>query len=203
MATVTTPTWPDLARPLLAPSPDGRARFSREAYQRMYESGGFGSHARVELLNGEIVMMSPIGPEHVAIVSILTDFFTKRLPETLQCRVQAPVVLSNHSEPEPDFVIVRRRTDNYRHEHPSLGNILLIVEVAQSSRQRDLDSKRRVYALSEISEYWVVDVDERSIVIHRDPAQGDYHTIESMNVGRTVAPLCAPDCHFPSASLFE
>ncbi len=162
----------------------------------------FGTAARVELLDGEIVMMSPIGPEHVALISILNEFFAKTLPNEMQCRIQAPVVISNHSEPEPDLVVVRRREDNYRYEHPSATEILLIIEVAQSSRRRDLDWKRRVYAISGISEYWVVDVDEQLLVVHRQPSDGDYQQVELVNAGRTVAPLCAPDCQLPIASLF-
>jgi Uma2 family endonuclease len=203
MATVTAPNLPELARPLLAPAPDGRVRFSREAYQRMFEAGVFGSRARVELLNGEIVMMSPIGPEHVAIISILNEFFANCLPDTLQCRIQAPVVLSDHSEPEPDLTIVQRRADNYRRGHPSLPDILLIIEVAQSSRQRDLNWKRSIYAAASISEYWVVDVDEQLLVIHRGPAGGDYQQIEPMNVGGRIAPLCAPNCELEVALLFD
>jgi Uma2 family endonuclease len=203
MATVTAPNLPELTRPLLAPDPDGRVRFSREAYQRMFEAGVFGVSARVELLNGEIVMMSPIGPEHVAVISIFNEFFASCLPDTMQCRIQAPVVLSNHSEPEPDLAIVRRRPDNYRREHPSLSDIFLIIEVAQSSRQRDLDWKRRVYAGSSISEYWVTDVDEQLLVVHRTPSGGDYQQVEPMNVGRRIAPLCAPNCELEVGLLFD
>lgn len=203
MAAVTAPSWPELNRPLLPPSPEGIARFSREAYERMFEAGVFGVGVRVELLNGEIAMMSPIGPEHVALISILTEFFAKRLPETMQCRIQAPVALSNDSEPEPDLVIVHRRSDNYRRAHPSSEDILLVIEVAQSSRQRDLDWKRRLYASCSISEYWVVDVDTQLVVVHSEPGGGDYQHIETMNVGRTVAPLCAVDCQLPIALLFD
>jgi Uma2 family endonuclease len=203
MATVIAPNLPELIRPFLAPAPDGRVRFSREAYQRMYEAGVFGSTSRVELLDGEIVMMSPIGPEHVAVISILNEFFANCLPDTMQCRIQAPVVLSDHSEPEPDLAIVGRRADNYRREHPSHTDILLIIEVAQSSRHRDLDWKRRIYAASSIAEYWVADVDEQLLVVHRAPSSGDYQHVEPSIVGRTIAPLCAPNCELEVGSLFD
>jgi Uma2 family endonuclease len=203
MATATAPQLPELAQPLLAPAADGRVRFSRDAYQRMFEAGVFGSTARVELLNGEIVMMSPIGPEHVAIISILNEFFASCLPNTLQCRIQAPVVLSDHSEPEPDLTIVQRHADNYRRGHPSLSDILLIIEVAQSSRHRDLEWKRSIYAASSIAEYWVVDVDRHLVILHRGPAGGDYQQVEPMNVGRKIAPLCAPKCELEVALLFD
>jgi Uma2 family endonuclease len=79
----------------------------------------------------------------------------------------------------------------------------LIIEVAQSSRQRDLNWKRSIYAAASISEYWVVDVDEQLLVIHRGPAGGDYQQIEPMNVGGRIAPLCAPNCELEVALLFD
>ena len=203
MATITVSQLPEIARPLLSPTSDGRARFTREAYHRMFEAGIFVNSPRVELLNGEIVMMSPIGPEHVALISILTEFFAKQLPDTMQCRIQAPVLLSNHSEPEPDLAIVRRRPDSYRTQHPSSVDILLIIEVAQSSRGRDLDWKRRIYAASGISEYWVVDVDEQLVVIHREPSEADYRSVKSLGPSDSIAPLAAPNCQLDIGWLFQ
>lgn len=148
-------------------------------------------------------MMSPIGPEHVALISLLNEFFAKRLPDPLQCRIQAPIILSNHSEPEPDLAIVHRRPDNYRREHPVIDDILFIIEVSQSSRQRDLEWKRRVYATSNIPEYWVVDVDEQQIVVHREPTGGDYQRVETTDDSGHVSPLCAPGCRLEVARLFD
>lgn len=203
MATVTVSQLPELSRPLLQPSSEGRARFSREAYQRMFEAGIFINAARVELLDGEIVMMSPIGPEHVAVISILNEFLAKRLPDTMQCRIQAPVLLSNHSEPEPDLAVVRRRPDNYRSQHPTSVDIHVIIEVAQTSRDRDLNWKRRIYAASGISEYWVVDVDDQVVVVHRDPSGGgDYRKVASVDLSGTIAPLAAPSCQLNIGWLF-
>lgn len=203
MATVTLPEMPELARPLLQPSDDGRARFSREAYQRMFHAGIFVNAPKVELLDGEIVMMSPIGPQHVTVISILNEFFAKNLPASMHCRIQAPVVLSNHSEPEPDLAIVRGRSDHYRIEHPSPADMFLLIEVAESSRGRDLNWKRRIYAASGIAEYWVVDVDKQVIVVHRDAARGiDYRNVESLDVSNKVYPLVTPNCVLDIGWLF-
>jgi Uma2 family endonuclease len=79
----------------------------------------------------------------------------------------------------------------------------LIIEVAQSSRHRDLDWKRRIYAASSIAEYWVADVDEQLLVVHRAPSSGDYQHFEPSIVGRTIAPLCAPNCELKVGSLFD
>ena len=203
MASVTVSQLPELARPLLLPSEDGHARFSREAFQRMFDAGIFANAARVELLDGEIVMMSPIGPEHVAVISILNEHLAKCLPDTMQCRIQAPVVLSNHSEPEPDLAIVRRRSDNYRTQHPSSEDIYLLIGVAESSRGRDLDWKRRIYAASGIPEYWVVDIDNQVVVVHRELSGGiDYREVVSRDVSGKIAPLVAPNCELDIGWLF-
>ena len=164
--------------------------------------GIFDSAAKVELLDGEIIMMSPIGPEHVALISILNEFFAKHLPETLQCRIQAPILLSNHSEPEPDLAVVQRRPDSYRTEHPDSTNIVLIVEVAQSSRGRDLGWKRHIYAASGIMDYWVVDIDEQVVVVHRQPTGTDYLKVESLGLSSTIAPLAATNCQLHIGQLF-
>jgi Uma2 family endonuclease len=187
---------------LLPPTPDGRVRFSRDAYHRMVDAGVLCSDDRVELLDGEIVMMSPIGPEHVAPISILNDFFAKRLPDTLQCRIQAPVVLSHHSEPEPDVAIVRRRPDSYRTEHPGPTDIVLLIEVAQSSLGRDLDRKMQLYAESEITEYWVVDVEHKAVHVYRDPKGAAYESVARVEAGATIAPVAMPDCRLDVGRLF-
>lgn len=174
-------------------------RFSRKAYQRMYESGVFGARPRVELRHGEVVMMLSISPEHLALIRILNEYFARHLPETLQCRIQAPILLSKHSEPEPDLTIVRARPDNCRREHPEFDDTFFIFEVSQYSRQRDLKWKRRVYAISNIPEYWVVDVDEQLAVVHREPTGGDYRRVETTDVRGVVLPSCAPGCQLEVA----
>ena len=202
MATVEIPHWPALARPLLAPTPDGRVRFTRDAYERMFEAGIFVNSPKVELLNGEIVMMSPIGPQHVALISILTEFFAKRLPDSMQLRIQAPVLLSNDSEPEPDVAVVRRRQDSYRNRHPSSADILLLIEVSESSRHCDFEWKRRIYAASEIAEYWVIDADGHVVVVHRDASEGDYQDVKSIGPASKIAPSAAPNCQLDVGLLF-
>src|SRR3954454_17219930 len=115
MATVTVESIIAEAKsPFLAPTPDGRARFTRETYRRMYEAGVFGADAHVELLDGEIMMMSPSGPMQSVLVRRLTSFFAKKLPATIECSVQLPIVVGDHSEPEPDIALVHCRDDDYK-----------------------------------------------------------------------------------------
>ena len=203
MATVTSPTWIALDEPLLAPTPEGRVRFSREAYQRMCEAGFFGPDAQVELLDGEILMMSPIGPLQGALVRRLTRFFIKHLPESIECSVQLPIVAGNHSEPEPDIALIRCRDDDYQHEHPSTADVVLLVEVAQSSLAYDLGRKLQIYASSGIPEYWVVDAGQKLIIVHRAPVGSEYQFAEAFAAGTSVAPLAAPNCCLDVSWLFR
>ncbi len=127
---------PDVPRLLLPPADDGHARFTREAYHRMADV--LNSGPRVELIDGEIFMMSPIGPTQSMLVTRLSYFFTRNLPPEFRCRVQQPVAARDDSEPEPDIAIVRTRDDDYRDEHPTPAEVALIIEVAQSSLNFDL-----------------------------------------------------------------
>ena len=178
-------------------------RFNRQAYHRLVDIGVFTSDSRVELIDGEIYMMSPIGPMHGALVRRLMTFFVTNLPQSIECSVQLPIISGDHSEPEPDVTLLRRRDDDYQHEHPSPSDIALIVEVSQSSLALDLAVKLRLYASSGIAEYWVVDVHRKCVLVHRDPAGTQYQTVEQVVAGATIAPLAAPDCQLDVAWLFH
>ena len=188
--------------PQLPPTNDGRARFSREAYHRVFESGALNPESRYELIDGEIVMMSPISSNQSDLVSVLAEFFTKLLPDGLQCRVQQPIVIGDHSEPEPDLAIVRRRKAGYRKEHPGPCDVVLLIEVAKTSLLFDLGEKLKVYALAGIFEYWVVDVDHQTIVVHRDPAESSYRQVQRFDRAKSLAPLEASNCQLDLDWLF-
>lgn len=193
----------DVAPLLLAPASDFHARFSREAYHRMIDAGVIDPESHVELIDGEIFMMSPIGPGQASYTSQLAEFFVRCLPATLQCRVQMPIIAGDHSEPEPDIAIVKRRDDYYKHEHPTHNDVTLIVEVAQSSLSFDLGPKLRLYASTGILEYWVVDPDHALIHVHRAPSASRYTDITKLQSGDSISPLSAPDCQVTVDWLFS
>ena len=195
MATVISPHLPeavDIGGLLLSPSSDGRARFSRDAYHRLAEIGVLKSDKRVELIDGEIYMMFPIGPPQGSYISRLAAFFIKHLPDSVQCRVQLPIVVSDHSEPEPDLALVRHREDDYQHEHPTPKDVLLIIEVSHSSLSIDLGRKLQLYASSNIPEYWVIDVERKAILVHRGHSGVQYQQIEMYQSG-SLAPVAASE----------
>jgi Uma2 family endonuclease len=201
MASVT--SSPSIEFQLLPPAPDGRVRFSRDVYHRIFETGLLDGQQRFELLDGEIVMMSPIGPTNAGLLSRLQSFFARRLPDSMTCRVQLPIVADEHSEPEPDLAIVNSREDDYTTRHPVPIDVLLLVEVATTSIQIDLGVKVSLYARAGVTEYWVVDVERRLVIVHREPEFSGYHSVQQFGTDSTIAPLAAPNCQLELAWLFR
>jgi Uma2 family endonuclease len=203
MATSDLAQSPQSVLPLLPPACDLHARFSREAYHRMIDTGLIDPESRVELIDGEFFMMLPISPPQGGCTSRLAEFFTHCIPQSLQCRVQMPIVAGDHSEPQPDIAIVRRRDDDYMTAHPTPSDVALLVEVSDSSLLFDLGRKLDLYASSGIPEYWVVDVEDKSIHIHRSPAGKAYNDTAKVTAGATVTPLEAPACQLAIDWLFR
>jgi Uma2 family endonuclease len=189
--------------PFLAPGPDGRARFSRETYYRMFEVGVFGKEPHVELIDGEIMMMWPIGPLHGALVRRLTWFFVKNLPETIECSAQLPIIAGDHSEPLPDIALIRRRDDSYKSAHPSSADVVMLIEVSESSLKFDTGRKLEFYASIGIAEYWVVDVATQSIIVHRQPTGTTYRDVNVFTIGSAISPASVPNCSLDLAWLFR
>lgn len=149
----------------LAPTP---YRFTREEYYRMWESGFF-SDKRVELLDGEIITMPPQNPPHAGTTSGLATVVIRSLATTCIVRIQAPIVLNDWSEPEPDVAICRLVPDNYRHEHPKASEVLVVMEVAKTSLAYDRQRKAVAYAASGIPEYWIINLVDNRIEVFSDP----------------------------------
>jgi hypothetical protein len=173
-----------------APAP---MRFTRADYYRMAEAGIIEADARVELLDGEIYRMSPIGSPHGAVLSMLAQLLTTELKGRAICRVQLPVILDDHSEPEPDLAIVRSRADFYRSAHPGPADVLLLVEISDSSIKLDLGRKRALYAQAGIPEYWVFDLTRGVLVTNREPAGEAYASVREHNADAKVAPRAFED----------
>lgn len=151
-----------------APTP---YRFTREEYYRMWESGLF-SDKRVELLDGEIITMPPQNPPHAGTTSHLATVIIQSLGRNFTVRMQAPIVLTDWSEPEPDIAICRLDPDKYRGGHPKASDILLLIEVADTSLAYDRRRKTEAYATSGIPEYWIVNLADRRIEVFSDPDPG-------------------------------
>jgi Uma2 family endonuclease len=160
-------------------APVERRTWTVRDYYRMAETGILSPDERVELLNGEVVRMTPVGSRHAAAVSRLQDWLQRRLPEGMQLRVQQPVRLSERSEPEPDLAVVRARDDFYAGAHPGGPDVLLVVEVAETSLTYDTGVKRDAYAREAIPELWVVDLGRGKVLAYAEPRDGQYTRAET------------------------
>ena len=169
-----------------------RRLFSRAEYHRMGEAGIFKPTERVELIEGEIIEMSPIGPRHVAFVNNLTQVLVTRLSGRGIVSIQNPVVLSDVTEPEPDVAILRRqRPVPYKEAEVATRDVLLLIEVAESSLSYDRSTKRRLYAAAGIPEYWLVDCVAESVEVYRTPGREGYGDVSRVSGGAATLSLQA------------
>jgi Uma2 family endonuclease len=180
-----------------------RRLFTREEYHRMGEVGILKQADRVELIKGEIVTMSPIGPRHYAFVNKLTKLLIMSLGDRAVVGVQGPIVLADDTEPEPDIAVIRNRSVPYKQREPSAEDVLLLIEVAETSLRYDRSTKLRLYAEAGIPEYWVVDCAAESVEVHRTPHAGGYREVSRVaGSTSTVAPHAFPDVTLTLAEIF-
>ncbi len=168
-------------------------RFSVDAYYDMARTGILRQDDRVELIDGEIVDMPPIGPEHAGSVRDLDELFASRFNDVAQVSVQSPIRLDPYNEPQPDLALLRRRPDSYRSGHPRPGDVVLLIEVADSTLATDRAVKMPLYAGFGIAETWIVDLRHDVVLIHREPSPGGYRVTRTAQRGEQVAPIAFPD----------
>jgi Uma2 family endonuclease len=166
-----------------------RHLFTRGDYHRMGEAGVFKTGPRVELIEGEIVNMSPIGRLHRACVD-RTDHLLKRLlmGEAI-VRVQSSVLLDDRNEPEPDIAVLRFRDDYYATADETPDAILLLIEVADTSLDYDLRVKAPLYARAGVPELWVTDLNRRVVIVHREPRPDGYASTRVYHSGESITPV--------------
>ena len=169
-------------------------RFSVDEYFRMADSGILTESDRVELVNGQILVMEPPGPEHASRVSMLAYVFNRLLVERRAIiRTENPTLLGRFDAPQPDIAIVRWRDDFYVSAHPSSSDILLAVEVAWSSAPGDRRVKSPLYARSGIGEFWLVDLQNARVDVYREPSESGYASHLILESGSMPRPLAFPD----------
>jgi len=167
------------------------AKWTLEDYHRMIAAGILDDR-RVELLNGEIVEMALEGEPHAYSCHEAGEYLTGILNERASVRQAHPVTLPNDSEPEPDLAIVQRLGREYRSHHPYPENIFWLIEYAESSLAKDLETKSKVYAEVGIPEYWVVNLKTMELLVFRDPVDGEYTTKTTLTEG-VIYPITFPD----------
>jgi len=167
----------------------------------MGETGILERDDHLELVEGEIIRMSPIGSRHAACVRRLTALFAQRLGARACVSVQNPVVLGRHSELQPDVAILRPRADAYAEHHPGPADILLIVEVIDSSGNYDRGTKLPLYARARLPEVWLVDLPQATIDIYRAPSLRGYRDHRNALRGERLSPLAFPRVAFRVAGI--
>ncbi len=162
-------------------------------FYRLAEMGVYSHTDRVELIEGEIVEMSPIGSNHAGCVDYLNGILSRHLGSKAIIRGQNPIRFDSLSEPLPDIVVLKYREDYYRSKHPEAKDALLIIEVADSSLDHDRNRKVPLYAQNGIEEVWIVNLLAREIEVYRHPEGERYKEIKQYHAGQTISPMAFPE----------
>lgn len=182
-----------------------RRLWTRDEYYRMGELGWFRGQ-RVELLDGEIMVLSPQGPSHATSTDRVRRVLEHTLGEGVWVRMQLPVDFGSYSEPEPDVSVVTGSLEDYTSAHPT--TVLLIVEVSDTTLSYDRNRKASLYARAGIADYWIINLVNGQLEVRRQPVPNptkrygfDYNEVTILHDGESVAPLCRPQVRIPVCDL--
>jgi len=170
-----------------------RRRFTREEYHRMANAGILHEDDRVELIEGDIVLMTPIGRRHAACVAELNRLLVPAVGQRALLWPQNPITLPNESEPQPDIVLLRPRADRYLQDDAHPEDVLLLVEVADTSQRYDRMVKLPLYGAAGVPEVWIVDLPGEVIEVYRRPTPSGYAHVEHVGRAGVVTPAAFPD----------
>ncbi len=175
-----------------------RHRLSIDDFERLLTAGILAEDSRVELIEGDLIDMPPIGPGHAAVSVRLNRLLVRRAGDDAIVSVTNPMRLPPWSMPQPDFLLLKPRADDYASGHPGAGDVLLAVEVSEASLRYDRVTKARVYASHGVREYWIVEVDKQRLHLFREPVpdEGRYGTVRDLE-----APFVVDVSALPRVSL--
>ena len=173
-----------------------RLRFTVDEYYKMIELGMLKDYEKAEIIEGELIQKMAIGDRHAAIVNLLNKFFIKNVSDDILVSVQNPVRLSDYNEPEPDLTLADlRKFDGKRHPRPV--EVILIVEVSDSTVKYDRDKKLPLYAEVEIPEVWIVNLPNDLVEVHTKPSVGLYQFVKIFKRGEIVKSEALPELNLP------
>jgi Uma2 family endonuclease len=161
-------------------------RFTAGEYHQMIEAGVFGQDERLELIDGEIVQMSPIGDRHAACVRRLIALLSRLFADQAIVDVQDPIIVNDDYAPQPDLALLRPRADYYATQTPTAAECLLVIEVGDTSAEFDRQIKAPRYARGGVAELWLIDLEREVVVVHRDPAGDAYRHVQVFRRTETI-----------------
>jgi len=170
-----------------------RRRFTVDDYYRMGETGILSENDRTELIEGEIIEMSPIGNPHMNAVNRTNMIFARGIGDKVVVSVQNPAFMDQYNLPQPDVVLIRPRESFYGEGLPNSEDVVLLVEVADASLRFDRKVKIPIYARSGVQEVWIVDLQNQIIHVYREPKGNIYVTIETKERSEIISPQAFPD----------
>ena len=173
--------------------------FSRRDYDNMIRAGIIGEDEHVELVGGRIVAMSPEGPKHAGAIDLCAEALRRIFGPDHTVRVQHPLAVDAEDEPEPDIAVVRGGPRDHLAEHPH--NAVLVIEVAESSLAYDRGDKALLYARAGFPDYWIVNLVDGRVEVHRDPTPTGYRSVASLGSGDEIAPIAARAMRIAVAAL--
>jgi len=180
-----------------------RTRISVDRFQKMIAAGVLTNSDRIELIDGEMVDRAPIGPKHAALTARLTKLLILAVGDTAIVSPGGPVNLGDFSEPQPDLMLLRPRDDYYAGKIPEASDVLLLIDISDSTLAFDQNTKRALYARHGVVEYWIIDVEGKRIQVHREPAlNGSYVQAQGYEISDTVSPQALPEVSVMVRHLF-
>lgn len=178
-----------------------RRRIDVHEYLRMGEAGILRREDKVELIDGELIAMSPAGVPHINSINALNRMIVLGAGDRALVSVQNPLRLSDYTEPEPDIAVIRPSSPNYKTTPPQAEDVFLLIEVAGSSLRYDVGVKAGLYARHGIPEYWVVDLEARVVLVHREPTQLGYARACEAKPGEMLEPALLPGLRLAVADI--
>jgi Uma2 family endonuclease len=179
-----------------------RHRLTVSEYLRMGEVRILAPDARVELIEGEIFDMAPIGSLHAGTVTRLGRMLERAVGDTALVYIQNPVALSNYSAPQPDLALLRPREDFYTASHPGPADVLLVIEVADTTLRDDREVKAPLYAAHGVPEYWIIDLEGKEVHVFREPLSGQYRQTFTAAGSEALVPVGLPHVRIDVSKVF-
>ena len=177
-------------------------RITIDRYQKMVATGVLTRDDHVELIDGEILHTAPISPRHASVTARLCKRLILALCNTATVGVRHPVDLGQFSEPQPDLLVLKQRRDDYSSAHPQVDDVLLLIEIADSSLAFDRGTKRDLYARFGIGEYWVIDLNSRRTLVYLCPVDGAFQRSREYLAGDCITPVAIPKLKVDMSDLF-